>query len=155
MWHSWALFPFAMTSCRHLPPMHHAACKLPLPPQINTAETNSLSSTRKKKSEKHPSTPNFLQLLPQALVPAQVVVKAAGQGLGCGARLRWPLASCCFLAKSREGKRLKNAKVSAITSRHEYQSYSHFYKCAHIGGFRKVKHETKWDRQAQTGKNLA
>lgn len=39
-----------------------------------------------------------------------------------------------FAGKIQRGKRLRNAKVSVITSRHEYQSYSHLYKCACIGG---------------------
>lgn len=38
-----------------------------------------------------------------------------------------------FAGKIQRGKRLK-AKVSAVTSRHEYQSYSHSYKCPCIGG---------------------
>lgn len=39
-----------------------------------------------------------------------------------------------FAGKMQRGKRLRNAEVSAITSRHEYQSYSHLYKCTCIGG---------------------
>lgn len=38
-----------------------------------------------------------------------------------------------FAGKTQRGKRLK-AKVSVATSRREYQSYSHSYKCTYKGG---------------------
>lgn len=39
-----------------------------------------------------------------------------------------------FAGKIQRGKRLKNPKVSVITSRHKYQSYSHLYKHTCVSG---------------------
>lgn len=56
-----------------------------------------------------------------------------------------------FAGKIQRGKRLKNAKGSAVTSRHEYQSYSRLHKRAHAQGFYRVSVRPG---QAQTGKDL-
>lgn len=76
--------------------------------------------------------PNILQLLLQALFPAQAASESCWLGVWMWSPSAVASSLPLFAGKIQRGKRLKNTKVSAITSRHKYQRWSCLYKNAHV-----------------------